>query len=152
MVPNLGLPEPVQFPPTHRVEVDGKHETNKEPDQRHRHSLMVTGMVGHQAGQRRKQRAAADAADDPAAAALGVAAEAADRQGEDGGEDAALEEEDEREHGDAGLALRAHGCRDEDHDQRHEEHEHEAGLHDHEEACGGEPADREQALPDRVAV
>lgn len=152
VISNLRLAEAIQFLRTHRVQVDRKRKRNEEPDQRHAHGDVVPLMVRHQARERGEQRAAGHRGHDPGGAALGVAAQPADCEREDGGEDAGLEEEDESERGDAGLALGAHGGRDEDHHPGHEDHEDPARLDDHHPARGDEAADGEQPLRDRVPV
>ena len=151
-ISDLRLAETIQLLRVVGVQEDGKRERDQEAHERHAHSDVVAIVIGDQTGERRKQRAAAHGGDDPGGAALGVAAQAADGEGEDGGEDGGLEEEDEGQHGDAGVAVDAHGGGDEDHDHCHEQHQDPAGLHEHHGAGGCEAAEGEEALADRVAV
>ena len=77
-----------------------------------------------------------------------MAAEAAQGEGEDGGEDAGLEQQHEREGGDAGVAAEGDGADDEDQDHGVEEPQHLAGFEEFHAQGGGEAADCEQALGD----
>lgn len=151
-IPDFRLPEAIQLPRAHRVEVDGKRKGDQEPDQRDDHGDVVILVIGHEAGERGEKGAARDGGDDPGRAALGVAAQAADREREDGGEDGRFEEEDDGEHGDPALAPDPHSRRDEDHDHGHEEHEDPPGLDEHHAPRGEEAADSEEPLRDGVAI
>lgn len=151
-VPDLRIPEAIQLPRTNRIQVNRKRERDEETHERDAHRDMIVLMICDEAGEGGEEGAPADAGDDPRGAALGVPAETADGEGEDGGEDAGLEEEDEGQHGDAGFAFGAHGGGDEDHDAGHEGHEDPAGFRDHHKACGGKATDGEETLADGVAV
>lgn len=152
MVPNLRLSEAVQLLPTDRVQINREHKANKEANQRHSHRLVVARIVGHQSRQSWEHCTSADRGHNPRRATLGMPSETTDREREDSREDARLEEEDQREHRNAGFAFGPDRRRDKDHDHGHEDHKDEAGFNEHEEAGGGETADGEEALSDGVAV
>ena len=151
-ISNLRLTEPVQLPPAQRVQVNRVSKRDTKPSKRHRHTDMIPSLIRQQPRQTGEQRTAADGCHDPGATALGVPPQPADGQREDGGEDARLEEQDNGQHGNTGLAVQAHRQRDEEYDSSHERQEDEARLNDHHRARGREPSDCKKALADGVPV
>lgn len=114
--------------------------------------MVGSEVVGRQARQGREQSSARDGRDDPGRTPLCVATQTSNAQCENGREDARLEEEHQREHGDAAFPFDAHRAGNEHHDHGHEHQEDETGLDKHEQAGGGEPTDGEESLADRVPV
>ena len=91
--------------------IDREDEGDEESGKRHTHGQMVAGVVGRETSQRREERTTADGCDDPRRTALGVTTETTDGKGEDGREDARLEEEHDHEQGDTTPVGRGRGTR-----------------------------------------
>ena len=73
-IPNLRLPEPIQLPRAHRVQINRERERDKEAHQRHAHGDMVALVIGHQPRESGEERPARHGGHDPRGPPLRVRA------------------------------------------------------------------------------
>lgn len=152
LVSDLRLAEPIKLLLVDRVQEDGVHERNKEPDKGYAHSNVVTLVISQQTGERREESPATDRCDDVGAAALGVTTETPDRKGKDEGEDAALEEEHQAKKGSSSLSAESNSQADEYHDPCHEAKQNDSRLHIHHQTRSSKSSYGEDALAYGVTI
>lgn len=95
---NVGLVVRVQLLALDEVEVDGECPRNDEEGEGYDHSMSSADAVSDVAEDGRDNGTARDGSNEEGSTTLRVATKTTEGEGEDGGEDARLEEEDEHEH------------------------------------------------------
>jgi len=145
---DLGCAISVEFLGFEEIEIDGEGPGDEETGERDGHGDARVAPIGDGAEDGWEDGTAGNGGDEEGSTAFGVATETAQGKGENGGEDAGFEEQDDREAGDAGVALGTHGGGDEDDDHGHEEHEDPAGFDGLHGDARDESTDGEQTLCD----
>ena len=149
---NLRPIECIQLLRLEQVQINRVGISDQEASKRHRHRNPRVARINDRTQHGREHGTARHGGDEERRTALSVAPEAAQTEGEDGGENAGLEEEDHAQHGDGGVAGGGDtGC-DEDDTAGEEAQQDEARLDPLHHQTSYKAADCEQGLGDGEEV
>ena len=143
---SLLLSPAIQALSLEQVEVKREHPSNDKANQRDEESLLSTNVICDSAEDRREQGTSRYSSNDETGTALGVTTKTSDGQSEDQREDTRLEEEDERDGGDTGVALETHGQACEENNSGEETHEDKTRFGDLEQTTGDETTNGKASL------
>ena len=151
-VTNFALAETIQLLSRDSVAIDGEETGDGETSQWDTHGLVVVAIIGCQTRQGWEQSATANGGNDPRGSSLGVSSKTSNREGEDGRENARLEEKDDCKHGETSFAPDTDSCGLEDHNAKHENGENISWLDEHEHASSSESTNGKESLANSVSV